>query len=1472
MSHKIWQPEHPTPGWIQAEAESDLTIHLPHPDGDVPMFFRRIPAGEFRMGSRGNDPSEELVHLVKIPQDFYLGTFPVTQEQYRAIAPLADVDPEPSEFKDRENSARRPVEQVTWDEATAVCRKLSAAKWFTAALTANGLNPKENWQAGLPSEAIWEYACRAGTETSYWNGDGEAALTEVRYFDYSFGSKTQPMGEKKGTNPWGLHDMHGNVLEWCADVWDEKTKTYRTRVNGRIVAIASNVPREEKDNRSRVVRGGTWVSPAWRCCSSYRSWRWPDARLGICGFRLCVFPDPVKQGSEAKPAAAQPRDEAEQAQAGDGFSFAKAKEDSAYSVELCRNSFSPRSCGDISYELQPTIAMTTTPPTTDRALSSEDGKIWQQSGSVRESRWPTSPEDGETVVKLVLGQLNTESDHEQWKEVLPILASGLKDYFPHLTHLHLWGLPMEELGPLPEGLKVLDVRGSLNLKSVPALPESLEELDVAGCEAISDFPAGGLPKLARFYIDGCRLLPEAELRVFLKHCRLLEEFSAVDCSQINELHFAMQEKHLAEEEKGAHPAFPKRRLKKLVLSGCAGLTKLPDLSSFRWLHHLNLNGCSSLTELPPLPVEDGADGPLGIRYLVTDGCVALRRFCGLDVREVHRSSGPDDNVAPGFRLMHRQATSPSSLVMSKLLVLGSGRCGKTTIAKALQGMAPEKDEKSTRKIQFWPWKTAFQIDGMDTEGLVHIWDFAGQEIYHNTHRLFASQGSVFIIAATHPDTHGKRLERELKEISDDLRRAYHKRENEYRELKYWLDYLRSSLGLEHIDDLKPSRGKVSIVIVHTGDCDETRAKNYLKEQAGPYAHLLDYDLPVMAADFHARQTASMPDGLGSWLSVALGSAADHAGLRVPAVFNSSAVAVQKELETGRAENFIMPFRKWIDFVEKVSTEVPDLDTIIDERRRREQALAVARYLHRCGIVFWLRSPGQDGEVMINQRWGIEKIYALTEHSACEALLPHTGSEFGGGILEDLLDELFSNEKGWSVERRGLVTGLLDQCDVCVRLGNGQWMAVQRELLPDGAGDFQESIAREWDAVATAHPGHVNFSFALHGNQGGMLGDSDFRSLLAFLVRGRGTRVPGILLGEEEHDERFEADWPGGRWSYVSSVRLWKHGLQLALHTSERDIPDALVLRVEWSPYESKSFEGGLFVQLLCADDAACGERFRKLVFGEGGPLVLFDEKVVPSDKRPPDLSKEELPRLRGFGQPGWIRKDGPVHKALRHDIALSYRSNDKAIAEAIVGRFKALGRITEENKPRHLLVYHYAEDELLKLSDDARESKITEIYDYLNTARVLIVIASDSYFETPDLEGKTNLYCPVELAEAICSTHRHSDQFFWVYAGTVSNSNVEEILIGKAPIDKGFIDSYYEAVTVPRLPSDPRNDHRSKLRKRECDAIIGCPASQITKFLEVAGPDTKQSVTAREGSERWLDELQRKVLTALAGETPGEGM
>jgi formylglycine-generating enzyme required for sulfatase activity len=198
---------------MSAAHPDTLTLDLP---GGVPLEFRRISAGAFRMGQRGGGPDEEPIHWVVIAEDFYLGVFPVTQAQYRAMAThcLGDLGSiegnlgaDPSHFK----GDNRPVEQVSWGDARCVCQWLSGS----------GLLPA-GWIADLPSEAQWEYACRAGTETKYWSGDREEGLARVGWYGGNADGETHPVGAKgeAGLNDWGLSDLHGNVWEWCLDYYD----------------------------------------------------------------------------------------------------------------------------------------------------------------------------------------------------------------------------------------------------------------------------------------------------------------------------------------------------------------------------------------------------------------------------------------------------------------------------------------------------------------------------------------------------------------------------------------------------------------------------------------------------------------------------------------------------------------------------------------------------------------------------------------------------------------------------------------------------------------------------------------------------------------------------------------------------------------------------------------------------------------------------------------------------------------------------------------------------------------------------------------------------------------------------------------------------------------------------------------------------------------------------------------------------
>lgn len=233
----------------------------------VLMPFQYIPPGSFWMGSRGYSPDEEPRHFVTITQPFYLGTFPVTQGQF------AQWKPEHKNYFP--NRPDHPAEQISWRDAVDYCGwlKKNCADQIPV-----------GFDVGLPSEAQWEYACRAGTDTEYYSGDGDAALATAGWYDGNSNSGTQPVGQLK-ENDFGLFDMHGNVMEWCADAWDEAA--YKKRVNGvRDPFVVGD------DDAYRVMRGGRWGGSPWGCRAAYRGRWWPVDRFGHRGFRVCLFLGP----------------------------------------------------------------------------------------------------------------------------------------------------------------------------------------------------------------------------------------------------------------------------------------------------------------------------------------------------------------------------------------------------------------------------------------------------------------------------------------------------------------------------------------------------------------------------------------------------------------------------------------------------------------------------------------------------------------------------------------------------------------------------------------------------------------------------------------------------------------------------------------------------------------------------------------------------------------------------------------------------------------------------------------------------------------------------------------------------------------------------------------------------------------------------------------------------------------------------
>lgn len=230
-----------------------------------------LPGGTFVMGDEDGEVDEPAHEVTVGP--FAIDKFEVTQEEYQRV--MGD---NPSKFKGRNN----PVEQVRWSDAVRYCNERSRQeglepaydlKTWTCRFEANGYR--------LPTEAEWEYAARAGTATAYSFGDSDANLQQHAWFKINARGKPKPVGQRR-PNAWGLHDIHGNVWEWCNDFYKVDYYLESTKKD----------PKGPEAGKNKVLRGGCWNSNADACRSAYRYNENPaytDACFGydIYGFR-CV--------------------------------------------------------------------------------------------------------------------------------------------------------------------------------------------------------------------------------------------------------------------------------------------------------------------------------------------------------------------------------------------------------------------------------------------------------------------------------------------------------------------------------------------------------------------------------------------------------------------------------------------------------------------------------------------------------------------------------------------------------------------------------------------------------------------------------------------------------------------------------------------------------------------------------------------------------------------------------------------------------------------------------------------------------------------------------------------------------------------------------------------------------------------------------------------------------------------------------
>jgi len=229
-----------------------------------------IPPGTFRMGSPTTTnesdqldpflPSSSPQTAVTFSRGFWMGKYEVTQGEYLAV-----MGNNPSSFK---GDLNRPVEMVSWFNATNYCGKLTQREQAAGRIATNSVYR-------LPTEAEWEYACRGWTSTRFSYGDDSDYTQLAKYAWYDRSGSIHPVGQKL-PNPWGLYDMHGNVEEWCQD--------WAGRYRGGIALD----PQGPAKGSSRVFRGGDWGHEASACQSAFRISHTPDTTFSILGFRVVL--------------------------------------------------------------------------------------------------------------------------------------------------------------------------------------------------------------------------------------------------------------------------------------------------------------------------------------------------------------------------------------------------------------------------------------------------------------------------------------------------------------------------------------------------------------------------------------------------------------------------------------------------------------------------------------------------------------------------------------------------------------------------------------------------------------------------------------------------------------------------------------------------------------------------------------------------------------------------------------------------------------------------------------------------------------------------------------------------------------------------------------------------------------------------------------------------------------------------------
>lgn len=946
------------------------------------------------------------------------------------------------------------------------------------------------------------------------------------------------------------------------------------------------------------------------------------------------------------------------------------------------------------------------------ALSSRDGRSLSDGSSVD---WRPNPD----LTKIVIGKLRPEKDDAAIRADLP---PDLAILFPNLTHLHVWSVAdLHQLPKLPGGLRCLDIRGCAELKTLPELAPELETLDLGGCAGLDSLPRNAPAALRYFFFNDCAALDADDLTVFLRSLATPEilELDGSRCDAVRSLkHFPLS-------------------LRKLVLSGCAKLTDVRRVAGMTMLDHLDLSMCASLEELPDLPAS--------VRYVTLHGSDNLKRFRDQDIGPYDRGVEEKQNVARTLHSRRKFGEKLAASAHAKLLLMGDGRVGKTTLAKRLQWetftageqaarpeMRPSLKEDPTHKLHFWRWEAPLSLPPQRLEdlrsradarkvqlpvnssgeltGAVRIWDFGGEEIYHNTHRIFAGEGSVFLVVWREAEPDWAAIEKERPQGCDaDEWREW----NRQRPLDYWLDYIFSI------------RGDARVALVCTA-CPRGSRRPDWHSRAGRHSETeRGRKIPCFYLDSLDTDCATNPDYLNlvDWLKEQCGNEADRIGVLQPAFFGNVANQFGAMLEANvaaraseeQAPNLIVSWKDWSG-------------RLIDHHRQSQGGAGmdendvhtITGYLHDAGQLFVIRRGG-EAAVLVDQQWATGLIYEMLRPGG--RLFSRIVRNGGWFALSDL-----EHEPEWreleSALQRELLLQYMETSHVIVpvearRDGDAERIFVANEkwLLPDDA-KIQDRLDADMEIVRRTPGMDQAERFSISE---GDVSEFDFRDLMAYLGRGFGRYATWFRRGMQAmpRDQR-QPDW---------CFRLrWRENEKAAFYGK---VDAVLVTRREWIAPLSRQVE--------------------ELFEGEASPLARLG--------KPSRVQAEAHDLTRAFFSS--ILRPG------EEEVGISSSGADAEEAAALVNALRAAGinalwyRLLECRSGEYAKVQTFM---------DAR----------LGKAPCMVVLLSDAYLRD---DPEHNWYCPYEFADVILQWERGRraiHRTFVVYKSgqTLTSQNLDIAIAG----------------------------------------------------------------------------------------------